>query len=118
MATKDDIQQLARVIGQRVQTRRKALGLTQERLGEQADLSPTFIAKIEAGVKTPSLGTLIDIAAALDLDPGDLLRRREKQMASERARNLADSFDGLNDEDTAFAEQELLHLVAYLRRRA
>jgi len=105
------------VIGQRVQTRRKALGLTQERVAEQAELSPTFVAKIEAGVKTPSLGTIIDLAAALDLDPADLVRRSEKQADLERARNLADSFDGLTSEDAVFAEQELLHLIAHLRAR-
>lgn len=117
MATKDDIQQLGRVIGRRVQTRRKALGLTQERLAEQAELSPTFIAKIEAGVKTPSLGALIGIASALDVDLGELLRRAEDQVDLERAKNLASAFDGLASEDAAFAEQELLHLVAHLRSR-
>lgn len=117
MATKDDIQELAQAIGRRVQTRRKALGLTQERLAEQIDLSPTYVAKLEAGVKALSLGTLIDLARALDLDPADLVRWSEEQVDLERARNLAAAFDGLASEDTSFVETELLHLISHLRGR-
>ena len=117
MTTEANTKELIRAIGKRLQTRRKALGFTQERLAEMAGLSPTYIAKLEAGVKTASLETLISLGAALKMDPGELIRQTEERGDTERVRNLAAAFDGLSAEDVEFAEQELLHLVAYLRHR-
>lgn len=117
MATQDDIRELARAIGRRVQTRRKALGLTQERLAELADLSPTFIAKLEVGSKSPSLGTIIDMAAALDLDPADLVGGSREEADTVRVDYLRTALQGLGQEDAAFIEEELLRLASYLRRR-
>src|SRR4051812_26150479 len=61
-------------LGQRLQTARKAAGMTQQELCHQADLSYSTLAKIERGaIKSPSIFTIQNIAAALGLGLDDLL---------------------------------------------
>jgi len=59
-------------LGGRIRTLRKAKNLTQERLGEKADLSYKFIGEVERGQVNPSLDTLAAIAKALGVAVGDL----------------------------------------------
>ncbi|WP_434043042.1 MULTISPECIES: helix-turn-helix domain-containing protein [Sorangium] len=48
--------------------------MTQEALAEAADLHLTFIQRIEAGRVNPSVGVLVQLADALEVSPGILLR--------------------------------------------
>jgi transcriptional regulator with XRE-family HTH domain len=52
-------------IGQQLRARRHALGLSQAALAAKAGVSRIFVEKIEAGVRTPSWGTLERLAQAL-----------------------------------------------------
>lgn len=52
-------------VGLRIRGLRVKMGLSQEALAEQADLSPTYISHIERAEKKPSLSALIRLAAAL-----------------------------------------------------
>ncbi len=105
-----------RTVGWRIKARRLELGLTQETLAEQTDLSPTYIAKLEGGHRSPSLETVLNIAIALGLDTADIVRLREEGDA-EHPWSLAAIFDGLDAEDSEFARQSLLGLISHLRRR-
>ena len=49
-------------IGSRIQMVRKSMGLTQYHLAEKLCISRTYLAKIEIGVKTPSIELLIGIS--------------------------------------------------------
>ncbi len=60
-------------IGQRIRKHRKAQGLTQERLAEIVEVSPTHISHIETGVTKLSLPALVRIADALDVRVDALL---------------------------------------------
>lgn len=60
-------------MGNQIQKIRKRKGLTQEKLAELADLSVPYISHIERATKKPSLGTLLKIAAALDVTANELL---------------------------------------------
>lgn len=53
------------MVGRRIRDRRMEMGLSQEALAEQADLSPPYISHIERKAKKPSLSALIRLAAAL-----------------------------------------------------
>ena len=57
-------------MGNQIQKIRKQKGLTQEKL---ADLSVPYISHIERATKKPSLGTLLKIAAALNVTANELL---------------------------------------------
>lgn len=52
---------------------RQEAGLTQEQLGFDADLRRTYVSVLELGQQQPSLTTILKIAAALQLEPSELL---------------------------------------------
>lgn len=60
-------------IGKRVRIRRKALGLTQEKLAEIVDVSTSFIGHIERGSRKLSVETLYDLCKALDVSADFLM---------------------------------------------
>ena len=96
---------LAREIGQRIQARRKQLGLTQEQLAEKIDLSQQFIACVESGIKGLGDESIVKLSKGLQVSadyilfgtPGDRDRHR-----------LAEMIQPLN-------EQELLGLEEVIR---
>ena len=59
-------------IGRRIQMRREELGMKQEELAENVNLSPNYMSAIERGVKIPRLETFIRIANTLNMS-ADLL---------------------------------------------
>lgn len=60
-------------LGQRVRARRLEIGMSQERLAEALGLTFQQVQKYERGVNRIAVSRLLDIADALDVDPGDLL---------------------------------------------
>lgn len=49
--------------------------LSQEDLGEIAGLHRTYISGLERGIRNPSIRIVAQLADALGVEPGDLLRR-------------------------------------------
>lgn len=58
-----------------------SLGLTQEDLAHKADLHSGYVSKVERGVKTPSLRVILQLASALDTQPGELVQAVARQLA-------------------------------------
>ena len=58
--------------GRIVRTRRRALDMSQEELGEYAKLNRGYISDIERGLRNPSLEVIERIAIALDMDLAEL----------------------------------------------
>lgn len=56
---------LPKVLGKKIQKRRKDVGLTQEELGERVGISRAYMGYIEQGRYAPSLEVLEKIARAL-----------------------------------------------------
>ncbi len=52
---------------------RAAAGLTQAQLAEQTNLSQCYLSQIEAGARTPSLGTLRRLAQSAGVTVSDLI---------------------------------------------
>jgi len=65
--------EILRKIGVEIRSRRKALGWSQEKLAEEADLNPRYVSKLERFLSNPSATTLYRIAVALKVSPNDLL---------------------------------------------
>lgn len=59
--------------GANVRRHRKRLELSQEALGFKCGLHPTEISRLERAKREPRLGTIVAIARALDVKPGELL---------------------------------------------
>lgn len=64
-----------RRFGEAVREERLRKNLSQERLGQLADLDRTYISGIERGLRNPSLVNLEKIARALDTNLSRLLRK-------------------------------------------
>jgi len=54
-------------LGTRLRELRQKQQVTQEQLAERSGLHPTYVAKIEAGLRLPSLDALDRLAAALNV---------------------------------------------------
>jgi|WetSurMetagenome_2_1015567.scaffolds.fasta_scaffold228457_2 transcriptional regulator with XRE-family HTH domain len=59
-------------VGQRIRELRKSRGWSQEKLGELADLHPTYIGGIERGERNVALENLAQLAAAFGLSLSQL----------------------------------------------
>ena len=69
---------LRQAFGQAVRGRRKELGLSQEELGERADLHRTYVSQVERGLKSPSLTSIEHLAKVLRVRPSELVHAAEK----------------------------------------
>ncbi len=65
--------ELSIAFGAKVREVRLEHGLTQEQLAERANLHPTFVSNLERGYSAPTLATLIAVAKALEVRPGELV---------------------------------------------
>ena len=67
-----NVEQLARSIGKAISARRKALGMTQEKLSELIQIEQSSLSRIERGTLVPSLERLAGIAEELRCGLADL----------------------------------------------
>jgi len=64
-------------LGERIRELRKIAGLTQEELGEKAELNYKFIGQLERGQVNVSLDSIVRIADALGVKIGDLFSKEK-----------------------------------------
>lgn len=62
-----------KIIGSRIQTRRKRMGVTQEIMAEALDFSVGFISQVERGVTKLSLDSLYEISQYLGCQVSDII---------------------------------------------
>lgn len=60
--------ELAKALGERIQTLRKKRGISQLALADEADIPLSQIGRIERGENNPTISTLYVIATALEVD--------------------------------------------------
>ena len=65
---------VAERFGENLMVYRRRAGLSQEELGFRASLHRTEIGELERGVRVPRIDTLVKLAGALSVPPGDLLK--------------------------------------------
>lgn len=105
-------------IGLRVSALRRAKGLTQAKLAEEADKSLDAISSLERGKYRPTLETLVAVARALDV-PVSALLDGDRADNPKRARLLARlvaAGRSLSDADLETAV-ELVEALGRRRRR-
>jgi len=56
------------LMGRRIQELRKARGYSQEKIADKADISPTYLSRIECGKENPTLDMLIKLSRALGVE--------------------------------------------------
>jgi len=73
---------LRTLVGKRIQTFRRNLGLTQEQLAEKAGLSLKHLGEIERGRGNPTLSSLENLAKALDVSVVQLFGHESEKLPS------------------------------------
>lgn len=63
------------VFAHNLRFRRQTMGISQEALADLAGLHRTYIGSVERGERNISIDNIERLAAALKLDPAELLRR-------------------------------------------
>lgn len=87
-------------IGARIKKRRRALGLSQERLAEMIFVSPHYIYEIERGLKTMSLETLVNITDILELSADMILfGKSDEKSQNNLSTRMARLFDNCSDRE-------------------
>lgn len=71
--SKPALNETTRVFGERVRSRRLALGLSQEAAAVRCGIHWTQLGKVERGQRSLRLETIVKIAEGLDIDPADLV---------------------------------------------
>lgn len=66
-------EEVTRVFAENLKRERKAAGLTQEALGEKAELDRAHVGYLERRKRTPELPTIRRLAAALEIGSGRLV---------------------------------------------
>jgi len=72
-----DQKEYLKMIGENIKKYRKIAGMTQSNLGFEIDLNKSNIAPIEKGKVNITIGTLLKIANALEIDGYKLLKRED-----------------------------------------
>jgi transcriptional regulator with XRE-family HTH domain len=66
--------EVAQEFGVNVLLARRSADLSQEKLSRRAQLHRTEIGKLEKGERMPRIDTVLKLAGALSVQPGDLLK--------------------------------------------
>jgi transcriptional regulator with XRE-family HTH domain len=69
---RDPRREVLRKLGEKVRSYRHERGLTQEALAESLDLSVAYVSLIERGGRNPPFTTVVAIAHALGVSPGEM----------------------------------------------
>lgn len=71
----DDATDILSSFAAAVRARRHELGLSQEALAERAGLHRTYVGGVERGERNLTLTSIVRLARALDITPGELIDR-------------------------------------------
>ncbi|MDA3147364.1 helix-turn-helix transcriptional regulator [Leucobacter sp. UCMA 4100] len=64
---------IARIVGNKIRSRRRAIGISQQDLADMAEIHLTSLSRIERGITTPKVDMLARLATALDTTTADLV---------------------------------------------
>lgn len=105
-------------IGKRIKIARIQKDMTQEKLAETVDLSPTHLSNIERGNGKVSLTTLVNIANVLDVTMDNLLCDNVIKCKPEFERDIQILLDGCNDYEIRIVKDMISALLTALRKDA
>ena len=112
------------LIGQKIKAIRKRKGLSQMKLSELIDRSPTYISYIESGIKSMSLDTFVLLANALNVTADELLMDSLENTIKVSNHEFAALLINCSDYErrvlldiTATAKKSLRENLCYIRSR-
>ncbi|MFA5251524.1 MAG: helix-turn-helix transcriptional regulator [Phycisphaerae bacterium] len=75
---------IEKAVGQELYFWRTKKGLSQEKLGFEANLHRTYISIIERGLKSPTINTFVRLCDALEITPDEFLKHVMQRVAGKR----------------------------------
>lgn len=90
------------MIGKEVRRRREDLGLTGAQLAARAGMAPSAVSQIETGRRTPSSASVIKLAAALNIEVGDLYPKGQAPLPLEVAEQAGHTGSEVSEEERRF----------------
>jgi transcriptional regulator with XRE-family HTH domain len=113
---KSEERQVLNLLGSQIRYYRKLKNLTQEQLGELAQVSYKYIGEIERGRKKASVITIYRMACALQVTMGDLLNYSSKGQSDAHQKCMKLIIGLLADCELADVRKVLQILNIYLRK--
>ena len=107
-----------KAIGKRIKIARIKADLTQERLAERINISPTHLSNIETGTTRVSLSTMISIANALSVTSDDLLCDSIVMAKSQFEKDIALLLEDCDEYEIRIVKDMIASLKESLRRDA
>jgi transcriptional regulator with XRE-family HTH domain len=107
-----DLTKLVKTFIKNLRTRRKAMGLTQERLADKSDFSTNYVARLELGKSVPSLATLAQLAKALRMSVSDLFVDESETTSSDKVCSAL--LLPLNEREREYVVAHVRNLVDFL----
>ena len=105
--------ELTELFGRRLRSLREARSLTQQQLGERAEVSYKYVGAIERGEENPSLRVLVALAAALGIEIRDLFEFEHEETTSAALKKQLNHL--LKEADVASLQQAVKLLRALIR---
>jgi len=99
-------------IGQRIQSARTTLGLTQEALAERVQVSRNYVSQVETGKERPNLELLGKISAVLDVSLAVLLADVVEERRYLQS-DIADVLASCSPEKTRMIYDVILRIAQY-----
>lgn len=103
-----------KIIGTRIQEKRKSLHLTQENLAEKLSVSVGYISQIERGITKVNLDMLSEIAVQLNCDICDFLSNASAAKGNYLDMDIQQAVESLNSKD----KKILLEVAEVLKNNA
>lgn len=70
-------EKLATAFSRNVRARMAELGMNQQALAERLEVGKSYVSQMLSGYRRPGLDSLETFAAALDVEPADLIREKK-----------------------------------------
>jgi transcriptional regulator with XRE-family HTH domain len=107
-----------KAIGKRIKIARIKADLTQERLAEMAEISPTHMSNIETGTTRVSLTAIVSLANALCVTPDDLLCDSVVRAKVQFENDISDILDDCDEYELRMIADMIRALKVTLRKDA
>lgn len=105
-----------KAIGKRIKIARIQIDLTQEKLAEYVNLSPSHMSNIETGTTKVSLTTIVNIANALSVSVDDLLCDNVIHTKPQFENDIKFLLDSCDDFEIRIVKDLLTTIIYTLRR--
>jgi transcriptional regulator with XRE-family HTH domain len=86
---------MLKTIGARIQEIRKKMGLTQEQLSEQVNISPHYLSALERGVYNIKLTLLVDILNVLNCSADEIFQDVVDRSSEVKTNRLSKELEAL-----------------------